>query len=54
MSTPNKKKSPNHYTIYSGDGPRVLLESDGIKSSETITAGDGRVLSKRENRNEER
>ena len=48
--TEDKKKSPNHFTIFSGDGTRVLHEYDESKSSETIFSGDGkRVLHKRKN-----
>jgi hypothetical protein len=40
-----RKKSPNHYTIYSGDNKHILFEKDGRVESEIITGGSGRVLS---------
>jgi hypothetical protein len=42
------KKSPNNWTIYSPKDGRVLLESDGVKASDTIYSPNGKVLSKRE------
>jgi hypothetical protein len=49
-NTYTKKKSPNNWTIYSGDNSRVLLERDGKRESETVYDGDGKVLRKRENK----
>jgi hypothetical protein len=40
----DKKKSPNNWTIYSGDNKRILLEKDGIESSNTFYDGYGKVL----------
>jgi hypothetical protein len=45
--TETRKRSPNHYTVFSGDGKRILFEKDGKEESNTFYGGDGRVLSKK-------
>jgi hypothetical protein len=44
--TEKKSSNPNHYTIFSGDGTRILHEQNGREQSEVITGGSGRILYK--------
>ena len=50
--TEDKKKSRNHYTIYSPTDGRILYQSEGRNQSETITSPTGKVLYKREVRDD--